>query len=271
MATDTQIQPTDIALDATAFAAIIGTYVDLKGGTEAPRGYCPLCHSDGYHFVLNPNKLEWRCQHCHEHGDIYRFFEKIRHTSPEEAKRFADIMIAAEMRKERKQSQTLDASRVIFSGSNKNREKTSTPAVRETPAAAKTADAGDPEAFKKKLLSLFNGRNGYLGLALVDKHNSVFKAPSLEYLDEKDLQTLDAFFTASLSDAQKFMPTNINHFGDTRFALEFTLKTEPLKLLWIPASHPEQIGNILLLLQQDTPEGLYLLQLKKHFSHPHPE
>ncbi len=54
----------------------IGAVVSLKKSGKAYRGLCPFHGERTPSFYVFPEKGTWTCFGCHEHGDIFAFFEK---------------------------------------------------------------------------------------------------------------------------------------------------------------------------------------------------
>jgi len=78
---------------------LVHVYVDLKEEDGVYRAYCPFCHKDEHSFVLDPQSGQWRCERCGDGGDVYRFFERLRRRSREDAVRFVSRLLSSTRRR----------------------------------------------------------------------------------------------------------------------------------------------------------------------------
>lgn len=279
MRSTTQAIPSEKCIDKTDFIDIIGTYVPLSRDNDALRGYCPLCHNDAHRyqgFLLFPDKLEWRCEGCGEEGDVYRFFEKLRHLSHDEAIGFTDMLITNQIRHKAK---SVDAATLIRFP--KPLRPVSKPEISVSEASVVAVDTAKSEileevidvvpvvhtkeSFVSGLLKKFEGRDGYRGIAVIDRDDNLFLGSTMEDLMQRDIEIMDEFMKSTLPGTQAALEEYEIGAGNTVVTMEVEFKSEDLKFVWIPMNQGLYPCNILLLLKKNVLDSLYVMQLKSYF------
>jgi len=268
---------TGFSITAQKFVDLIQIHITLKKQGAFLSGYCPFCYDKKEKsFSVYTHTKNWHCYSCRREGNIYDFIEQTEQLSAQEAILFINSFInhapnqkpnLHAIRKKIKPVITEEQEKIIISeiDFNFNEQTIESPDVQVS--KTKTSDIIPDKAPSYKLDIITDFPPGFhkqREFAIIETETNEVIDSSISQLHDDEVNLFISFINNICKQCKVILGDYQTNSQEMLFQMEFTLKGNKQKLIWLPALYNNRY-NAMILSHNNNLEKIFIMKLRDYF------